>query len=80
MSEKLDGLGEAQVTGAYFFATDHTHTSAKGAMLAASLVVDGIRTNKKIGLKPYLLRNPQLNPEIFLAPAALSFRFWLRAI
>ncbi len=75
MSEMLDGLGEEQVTGAYFFATDHTHTSAKGAMMAASLVVDGIRANKKMGLKPYLLKNPQLNPEKYLAPAAFRFDF-----
>ena len=75
MSEKLDGLGEAQVTGAYFFATDHTHTSAKGAMMAAALVVDEIRTNKKIGLKPYLLKNPQINPEKFMAPAVFRFDF-----
>lgn len=75
MSEKLDGLGEAQVTGAYFFATDHTHTSAKGAMMAASLVVDGIRANKKMGLKPYLLKNPQINPEKFMAPAVFRFDF-----
>ncbi len=75
MSEKLDGLGEAVVTGAYFFATDHTHTSARGAMMVASLVVDGIRANKKIGLKPYLLKNPKLTPEKFLAPAAFRFDF-----
>jgi len=75
MSEKLDGLGEAQVTGVYFFATDHTHTSAKGAMMAASLVVDGIRTNKKIGLNPYLLKRLQLSPEKFQAPAVFRFDF-----
>lgn len=75
MSEMLDGLGEAQVTGAYFFATDHTHTSAIGAMQAASLVVDGIRANKKMGLKPYLLKNPQINTEKFMAPAVFRFDF-----
>ena len=75
MSEKLDGLGEVLVTGVYFFATDHTHTSAKGAMMAASLVVDGIRANKKIGLKPYLLKKPQLSPEKFQALAVFRFDF-----
>lgn len=75
MSEKLDGLGEAQVTGVYFFATDHTHTSAKGAMMAASLVTEGIGANKKIGLKPYLLKNPKLSPEKFQAPAVFRFDF-----
>jgi len=75
MSVKLDELGEAQVTGAYFFATDHTHTSAKGAMMAASLVVEGIRANKRIGLKPYLLKNTQLAPEKFQAPAVFRFDF-----
>ena len=47
MSEKLDGIGEAKVTGRYFYATDHTHTSTKGALMAASLVVEGIKANKK---------------------------------
>ena len=75
MSEKLDGLGEAQVTGMYFFATDHTHTSAKGAFMAASLVIEGIRDNKKIGLKPYLLKKPQLSPEKFQVPAVFRFDF-----
>lgn len=75
MSEKLDGLGEELVTGVYFFATDHTHTSAKGAMMAASLVVEGIRSNKKIGLKPYLLRKPQLSPDKFQAPAIVRYDF-----
>jgi lysophospholipase L1-like esterase len=54
MAEKLDGLGEAQVTGVYFFATDHTHTSAEGAKMAAEIVVQAIKELKKCRLKTYL--------------------------
>jgi lysophospholipase L1-like esterase len=75
MSEKLDGLGEAQVTGVYFFAPDHTHTSAKGAAMAASLVVDGIQANKKCGLNRFLLKNPEINMTGFSAPSVFRFDF-----
>jgi lysophospholipase L1-like esterase len=75
MSEKLDGLGEAQVTGVYFFAPDHTHTSAKGAAMAASLVVDGIQANKKSGLNRFLLKKPEINMSVFSTPSVFRFGF-----
>ena len=75
MSEKLDGIGEAQVTGTYFYATDHTHTSTKGALMAASLVVEGIKANKKIGLNRFLLKNPQIKAEKFQSPTVFRFDF-----
>jgi len=75
MSEKLDGLGEMQVTGVYFFAPDHTHTSAKGAAMAASLVVDGINANKKCGLNRFLLKKPEINLSVFSAPPVFRFGF-----
>ncbi len=75
MSEKLDGIGEAQVTGAYFFATDHTHTSTKGALMAASLVVEGIKSNKKIGLNRFLLKKPKIDLSLFSAPSLFRFDF-----
>ena len=75
MSEKLDGLGETQVTGVYFFASDHTHTSAKGAAMAASLVVDGIKANKKCGLNRFLTKKPEINLSVFSAPSVFRFGF-----
>lgn len=75
MSEKLDGWGEIQVTGVYFFAPDHTHTSAKGAAMAASLVVDGIQTDKKCGLNRFLLKKPEINLSVFSAPSVFRFGF-----
>lgn len=60
MSEKLDGFGEAQVTGKYFYSRDHTHTSAEGAVLAASLVVDGLKLLRKLNIKNYLLKDPKI--------------------
>lgn len=75
MSEKLDGLGETQVTGVYFFAPDHTHTSTKGAAMAASLVVDGIKANKKCGLNRFLLKKPEINLSGFSAPSVFRFGF-----
>lgn len=60
MSEKLDGFGEAQVTGKYFYSRDHTHTSAEGAVLAASIVVDGLKQMRKLKIKEYLLKDPKI--------------------
>ncbi|MDP2058510.1 MAG: GDSL-type esterase/lipase family protein, partial [Flavobacteriaceae bacterium] len=61
MSEQLDQLGESKVTGTYFYRHDHTHTSAEGAKMAASLVIEGIRANSKCKLNSYLLTNPIIN-------------------
>jgi len=75
MSEKLDVFGENKVTGIYFFAPDHTHTSAEGAAMAASLVVDGIKANKKCGLNRFLLKKPEINLSVFSAPSVFRFEF-----
>jgi len=60
MSEKLDQLGESQVTGTYFYSRDHTHTSAEGAKLSASLVISGIKINSACKLNRYLLKDPRI--------------------
>ena len=60
LSEKLDELGESKVTGTYFYSRDHTHTSAEGAKMAASLVFEGIWENSKCKLNRYLLVNPKI--------------------
>jgi len=61
LSEKLDQLGESKVTGTYFYRHDHTHTSAEGAKMAASLVVKGILENSKCKLNRFLLANPKIS-------------------
>lgn len=61
LSEQLDQLGESKVTGTYFFSHDHTHTSAEGAKLAASLVVSEIRANASCKLNRYLLANSKIS-------------------
>lgn len=61
LSEQLDQLGESKATGTYFYRHDHTHTSAEGAKMAASLVIEGIRANSKCKLNSYLLTNPIIN-------------------
>ena len=61
MASVLDTIGQENVTGTYFFDWDHTHTSAKGASLAASKVVEGLHELENCWLKDYLLDNPVIN-------------------
>ncbi|MBC6988897.1 rhamnogalacturonan acetylesterase [Hymenobacter sp. BT491] len=51
---KYDKMGPEAVKA--FFPGDHTHTNEAGARLNAESVVDGIRSNRKIGLNKYLLK------------------------
>lgn len=53
--DAMNELGEENVTDVLFWKRDHTHTSAKGAALSASLVVEGIKENPELGLTKYLL-------------------------
>lgn len=57
MAKKLEQIGEAKVTGNYFYKKDHTHPSAKGAVLAASSIIDGLKVSNN-PLKNYILENP----------------------
>ncbi|MFK7833895.1 MAG: rhamnogalacturonan acetylesterase [Winogradskyella sp.] len=43
MAKQLEVLGEEKVTGTYFYKRDHTHTSAKGAAMAAEIIVDALK-------------------------------------
>ena len=60
MSDKLDMAGEAMVTGRYYYSRDHTHTSAEGAVLSASLVVGGLKAMPKFKLTQFLLKDPKV--------------------
>lgn len=54
----LEAEGQDAVMGKYYQPADHTHTTAAGAMLNASLVAHGIRSIKGCGLIPFLLNKP----------------------
>jgi lysophospholipase L1-like esterase len=58
MVSVMEALGEENVTDVLFFSRDHTHTSAKGAVLAASLIVEGIGELNQCRLKEFLLDSP----------------------
>lgn len=57
MASKLEQIGEAKVTGNYFYQKDHTHPSAKGAVLAATSIIDGLKVSTN-PLKNYILESP----------------------
>lgn len=61
MVNAMNELGEKNVTDVFFWKSDHTHTTAKGAVLAASLIVEGIVENPSCELNQYLLKNPTIN-------------------
>lgn len=59
MAEAMEKEGKEKVTGNLFYERDHTHTSAKGAVLAASFVVEGIKESDN-SLKEYVLEDPEI--------------------
>lgn len=59
MASQLEQLGESNTTGTYFYKRDHTHTSAKGAVMAASIIIEEIK-NTENGLNQFLLSNPKV--------------------
>lgn len=59
MASKLELLGEKQVTGTYFYKRDHTHPSAKGAVLAASCIIEGLNKSNNT-LKTFIIKNPKI--------------------
>jgi lysophospholipase L1-like esterase len=61
MASAMEAMGEENVTDKLFFSRDHTHTSADGAVLAASLIVEGIGELDKCKLKKYVLHNPHIH-------------------
>lgn len=63
MVNALNPIGEEKVTGTYFYKRDHTHTSARGALLSASLISEGLAASDN-ELKTYLLKDPKTHlPE-----------------
>ena len=58
MAIEMEKLGEEKVTGTYFYKRDHTHTSAKGAVLSASVIINELKKSDN-SLKKYILANPK---------------------
>ncbi|MBS7229678.1 rhamnogalacturonan acetylesterase [Flavobacterium psychroterrae] len=59
MSLEMEKWGEKKVTGTYFYKKDHTHTSAKGAVLSASVIINQLKESKN-SLKNYILKDPEI--------------------
>ena len=59
MALEMEKLGETKVTGTYFYKRDHTHTSAKGAVLSASVIINELKKSSN-SLKKYILENPKI--------------------
>lgn len=59
MAVEMEKLGEAKITGTYFYQRDHTHTSAQGAVLSASVIVNELKQTNTT-LKNYILKNPKI--------------------
>lgn len=54
-ADKFDAMGPAKV--ATLFHGDHTHTNRSGALLNAASLAEGLRAQRPIGLRKYLLRS-----------------------
>ncbi|MFV8325339.1 rhamnogalacturonan acetylesterase [Flavobacterium sp. ZS1P14] len=59
MAIEMEQLGEAKVTGTYFYQRDHTHTSAKGAVLSASVIINALKQSNN-SLKNYIVNSPKI--------------------
>jgi lysophospholipase L1-like esterase len=59
MALEMEKSGEEKVTGTYFYKRDHTHTSAKGAVLSASVIINELKKSNN-SLKNYILANPKI--------------------
>jgi len=59
MALEMEKLGESKITDTYFYKRDHTHTSAKGAVMSASVIINELKESKNT-LKNYILKNPKI--------------------
>lgn len=58
MIKELEKCGENNSTGVYFFKRDHTHTTAKGAVLNAHIVAGVLSQLSLPELSKYVIKNP----------------------
>ncbi len=59
LAQKMESLGEKTVTDVLFYEWDHTHTSAKGAALAANIVASNL-VGKGKPWSNWVLGNPKI--------------------
>ncbi len=59
MAIKMEKLGEFKITGTYFYERDHTHTSARGAVMSASSIIEGLKESDN-PLKKHIVNNPKI--------------------
>ena len=59
MALEMEKLGQDKIYGNLFYEKDHTHTTAKGAAIAASIIAQGLKESDN-SLKEYLLENPTI--------------------
>lgn len=59
MAQKMEQFGEAKVRGTYFYERDHTHTSAKGAVLSATIIINELKKTTN-PLTKHILASPKI--------------------
>lgn len=59
MAQRMEQIGQDNIYNNLFYKRDHTHTTAKGAVLAASIIIDHLK-GTDLALKDYLLEDPQI--------------------
>lgn len=52
VADKYDAMGHDEVTK--LFMADHTHTKYQGALLNASIIMEGVRSLSQLGLNKYV--------------------------
>lgn len=60
MAQKMESIGETDITGTYFYEHDHTHTSAKGAVMASEVIIDALKKSSN-SLVDFVLEKPTIN-------------------
>ena len=66
MAVEMEKLGEEKITGTYFYKRDHTHTSARGAVLSASVIINQLKKSDNSLKKTIFIRNKSIvNARVF---------------
>ncbi|TRZ45421.1 rhamnogalacturonan acetylesterase [Robertkochia solimangrovi] len=59
MANRMEAIGEKDIYGKLFYHKDHTHTSAGGAIVAATIIAESVKQSDS-SLKKYLLEEPEI--------------------
>lgn len=60
MAREMELLGEENIYGNFFYKKDHTHTTAKGAVLAAGIISQKLKESNNF-IKKYFLETPSVS-------------------